>query len=152
MDTASVWNTLAGISVGTIFAWGIVIIAIITALVKGIKSLFSFFQKYKQLKDDNEKQSEMLHEHDKILKEMQKTLISINERLDEQKEHNLKQIRSLIVDKCYDALRDNEIPIGKHKALEEMYEEYTKIFNGNGYVRDLMKRVNNIQIVGTLDE
>ena len=152
MDTAPIWNALAGISVGTLFAWATVIIAIITALVKGIKSLYTFFKKYDKLKDENEKQSERLQEHDKILKEMQQTLISINVRLDEQKDHNLKQIRTMIVDKCYDALRDDEILIGKHKALEEMYEEYTKVFNGNGYVKALMERVNNVKIVGTLDE
>jgi len=152
MDTASIWSILADISIGTIFAWGAVIIAIITALIKGIKSLYVFFDKYKKLKDENDHQSKLLKEHDQTLKEIKESLNNINKRLDEQKEFNFKQIRNSIVDSCYAALAAGEIQIGKHKALEEMFEEYTKVFNGNGYVKGLIKKVNELPIVGTLDE
>ena len=152
MDTASIWSILADTSIGTLFAWGAVIIAIITAIIKGIKRLYVFFDKYKKLKDENDHQSKLLKEHDQTLKEIKESLNNINKRLDEQKEFNFKQIRNSIVDSCYAALSAGEIQIGKHKALEEMFEEYTKVFNGNGYVKGLIKKVNELPIVGTLDE
>lgn len=142
---------LANIKTGTLVAWAVVIIAILTVVFKGIAKLYVVFVKYKNLKDDNEKQTQMLQEHDETLKQINESLKKINECLEEQKDVNLKQIRHTIVHTCYDAIAAKEIQIGKLKSLEEMYDEYINVFNGNSYVTGLVERARKLPIVGTLD-
>lgn len=152
MDTNSVWSTLADIKIGTLIAWAIVIIAILTVIIKGITKLYEVFAKYNKLKEDNEKQSELLRAHDETLTQINASLQHINECLEEQKGVNLKQIRHTIVDTCYEALKAGEIQIGKLKSLEEMFQEYTDIFHGNGYVKRLVTQVEELPKVGSLDD
>ena len=152
MDTNSVWSTLADIKIGTLIAWAIVIIAILTVIIKGITKLYEVFAKYKKLKEDNERQSELLRAHDETLTQINASLQHINECLEEQKGVNLKQIRHTIVDTCYEALKAGEIQIGKLKSLEEMFQEYTDIFHGNGYVKRLVTQVEELPKVGSLDD
>ena len=152
MDTSSVWSTLADIKIGTLIAWAIVIIAILTVIIKGITKLYEVFAKYKKLKEDNERQSELLRSHDETLTQINISLRHINECLEEQKGVNLKQIRHTIVDSCYEALKVGEIQIGKLKSLEEMFQEYTDIFHGNGYVKRLVTQVEELPKVGSLDD
>lgn len=143
---------LSGINIGTLFAWGVVIVAIITAAVKAITKLYQLFTTYKKLKDENKKMTATVQEHEETLKEIHAALKEIKGSLNEQKEVNLKQIRHTIVHSCYDALAAGEIQIGKLKSLEEMFQEYTDMFHANGYVKGLVTRVRELPIVGTLDE
>lgn len=152
MDTKSIWDLLSGIPVGTIVAWILVICAIITALCTGTIKLYKIFTKYKEMKDKDKKQTEIIESHDETLKAIDDTLQSIQKSLDEQKDVNLKQIRHTIVHTCEDALEKGEISINKLRSLEEMYEEYVGIFHGNGYVKTLVMRVRKLKIVGKLDD
>ena len=104
------------------------------------------------MKDRDLKQTEVIINHDNTLREIEKSLQSINKSLEEQKEVNLKQIRHTIVHTCEEALEKGEISINKLRSLEEMYEEYVEIFHGNGYVKTLMERVRKLPIVGKLDD
>ena len=152
MDTKSVWDLLSSIPIGTIVAWIVVICAIITALCTGTIKLYKIFTKYKEMKDKDKKQTEVIENHEKILCEIDKSLKTMNKSLDEQKEVNLKQIRHTIVHTCEDALEKGEISINKLRSLEEMYDEYVDIFHGNGYVKTLIIRVRKLKIVGKLDD
>lgn len=152
MDTNSIWAMLSNIRVGQLLAWGAVIVAIITAIVKGCSRIYEIFEKYKKLKEENEQQSKMLKRHDESLNQINDSLKQINAALAIQKDVNLKQIRHTIVDSCYEALLANQIEIGRLKSLEEMYDEYVQVFEGNSYVTGLVKRVRNVPIVGTLDD
>ena len=152
MDTQSIWDLLSSIPIGTIVAWIIVICAIITVLCTGAIKLYKVFTKYKEMKDKDLKQTEVIINHDNTLREIEKSLQSINKSLEEQKEVNLKQIRHTIVHTCEEALEKGEISINKLRSLEEMYEEYVEIFHGNGYVKTLMERVRKLPIVGKLDD
>lgn len=152
MDTKSVWDLLSSIPIGTIVAWIVVICAIITALCTGTIKLYKIFTKYKEMKDKDKKQTEVIENHEKILCEIDKSLKTMNKSLDEQKEVNLKQIRHTIVHTCEDALEKGEISINKLRSLEEMYDEYVDIFHGNGYVKTLVMRVRKLKIVGKLDD
>ena len=50
---------------------------------------------------------------------------------------------------CEDALERGEMSTNKLQSLEEMYEEYTDLFHGNGYVKTLMTRVRKeVKIIG----
>ena len=152
MDTQSIWDLLSSIPIGTIVAWIVVICAIITVLCTGAIKLYKVFTKYKEMKDKDLKQTEVIINHDNTLREIEKSLQSINKSLEEQKEVNLKQIRHTIVHTCEEALEKGEISINKFRSLEEMYEEYVEIFHGNGYVKTLMERVRKLPIVGKLDD
>lgn len=152
MDTQSIWDLLSSIPIGIIVAWIVVICAIITILCTGAIKLYKVFTKYKEMKDKDLKQTEVIINHDNTLREIEKSLQSINKSLEEQKEVNLKQIRHTIVHTCEEALEKGEISINKLRSLEEMYEEYVEIFHGNGYVKTLMERVRKLPIVGKLDD
>lgn len=152
MDTKSVWDLLSSIPIGTIVAWVLVILAIITALCTGTIKLYEIFTKYEEAKDKEQKQEKIIESHDKTLRDIDGTLKEIKKSLDEQKEVNLKQIRHTIVHTCEDALDKGEISINKLRSLEEMYNEYVEIFHGNGYVKTLVTRVRRLKIVGKLDE
>ena len=152
MDTKPVWELLSSIPIGTLVAWIIVIVAIITALCTGAIKLYKLFTKYKEAKDKEQKQEEIIANHDKTLRDIDETLKEIKKSLDEQKEVNLKQIRHTIVHTCEDALDKGEISINKLRSLEEMYDEYVEIFHGNGYVKTLVTRVRKLKIVGKLDD
>ena len=152
MDTQSIWDLLSSIAIGELVAWIVVICAIITALCTGKIKLYKVFTKYKEMKDKDQKQTEIIKSHEKTLCEIEKSLKTINKSLDEQKEVNLKQIRHTIVHTCEDALEKGEISINKLRSLEEMYDEYVDIFHGNGYVKTLITRIRKIKIVGKLDD
>ena len=152
MDTASVWSTLSGITIGSLVAWCVVIVVIVTTIVKGVIKLYTFFDKYKQLKEENANQSKLIKEHDETLKSINESLAKINKRLDEQSDVNLKQVRHTIVHTCYDAIAAGEIQVGKLKSLEEMFDEYLNVFHGNGYVKSLVERVRKLPVVGSLDD
>ena len=104
MDTQSIWDLLSSIPIGTIVAWIVVICAIITVLCTGAIKLYKVFTKYKEMKDKDLKQTEVIINHDNTLREIEKSLQSINKSLEEQKEVNLKQIRHTIVHTCEEAL------------------------------------------------
>lgn len=152
MDTKSVWDLLSGISIGTVMAWIIVIFAIIAALCTATIKLYKFFTKYKEMKDNDERQKEIIENHDNTLKDIENALREIKDSLDEQKEVNLKQVRHTIVHTCEEALERGEISINKLRSLEEMYDEYTQIFHGNGYVKTLVIKVRKLKVVGKLDD
>ena len=152
MDTASIWKVLADIRIGTLIAWCIVIIAIIATIIKGVKSAYAFITKYNDLKEINERQSKMLDDHEHTFREINERLGKISRSLDEQKDINLKYTRHIIVDACHDAITAKGIQIEKLASLEEMYEEYVNVFNGNSYVTGLVKRVRNLPIIEMTDD
>ena len=151
-DTQEIWKFLSGIPIGTIVAWVIVIAAIISALCAGTIKLYKLFTKYKEAKDKDEKQQQIIEDHDNTLKEIEQCLEDIKQSLSEQKDVNLKQLRHTIVHTCEDALEKGKISINKLRSLEEMYEEYTDVFHANSYVTTLVLRVRELPIVGKLDE
>lgn len=145
METASIWELLFSVPIGTVVAWIVVICTIATALSMAIVKLYKLFAKYKKVKDDTEAQNEWI-------KEVKESLSYIKDSLEEQKEVNLKQIRYTIIHICDDALAVGEISAGKLRSLEEMFDEYTQIFHANGYVKTLVKKVRLLPVVGKLDE
>lgn len=152
MDNSSAVEALSSITVGQIITWFSVLTAIITAICTGTIKMYKLFTKYREAKDRNEKQDEIIKSHDATLKEIDATLQEIMKSLDEQKDVNLKQVRHTIVHTCEDAIDRGEISINKLRSLEEMYEEYTDIFHGNGYVKTLVEKVRQLKVVGKLDD
>ena len=152
MDTAPVWETILNVPVGRFLAWIFVIASIVAGIVGATIKLYKFFGKVKDLRERDEEKSKMLKDHDEMLAEFTKHLQNIEKALEVQKEVNLKQVRYQIVHTCDDAISEGSISAGKLKSLEELFEEYTSIFHGNGYVKTLMKKVRALPVTGSLDE
>ena len=152
MDTAPVWETILNVPVGRFVAWVVVIATIVAAIVAGTIKLYKFFNKVRDLKEHDEEKSKLLMEHDKTMRDIDERLGKIQAALDVQREVNLKQVRYQIVHTCDDAISEGSISAGKLRSLEELYEEYTRIFCGNGYVKTLVKKVRELPVVGSLDE
>lgn len=152
MASKEVWEVLSSIPAGTIAAWISVFLVIIGTVIAATLQLYKFFLKYKQLKDEDKRQKELLQKHDDTIKRFDEALLKIQKALDEQRSVNLKQMRHTIVHTCDEAISRNEISAGKLKSLEEMYEEYTDVFNGNGYAKGLVMRVRKLPVVGKLDD
>lgn len=152
MTEDSVWGLLAKIPIGTIVAWAVVVMSIITVICLVVVRSYKAFTKYSKLKDENEKQKQMILEHDKLIKSVNDSLAEIKSSLDTQKDVNLKQIRHTIVHTCDDAISAGCISAGKFKSLEELFEEYTNVFHGNGYVKIMVEKVRGLPIIGNLDD
>ena len=152
MDSNSVWKFLSSIPIGTVIAWVLVISTIIVLLCTGTIKLYKVFVRYTRLKDENEEQKKIIQKHDNVLIEVNNSLKKITTSLEEQKEVNLKQIRYTIVHICDDAIANGKITARKLRSLEEMYQEYVNIFNGNGYVKTLVSKVRDLPVCGKLDE
>jgi DNA-binding transcriptional regulator YhcF (GntR family) len=158
MDTKSVWDLLSGISIGTIVAWVIVIVAIVTCLCTGTVKLYKAFAKYREVKDTNEKYKNTINRTSEKLDEVCETIDKLYSEFEQQRLINYKKTRYSIVKTCDEALRKGEISANKYKSLIEMYEEYCKVFadmKPNGYVHNMIERVEDpqqVKIVGKLDE
>lgn len=149
ITTNEAWSFLSTLSIGTVLAWTSVIGAIIAGICTAAIKLYSVFEKYKKSKDKIAKQEEVIAQHNEAFAEIRAQLKSISEALNDQKEVNLKQVRHTIVHTCEDALERGEMSTNKLQSLEEMYEEYTNLFHGNGYVKTLMTRVRKeVRIIG----
>ena len=70
MDTQSIWDLLSSIPIGTIVAWIVVICAIITVLCTGAIKLYKAFEKYKEVKDMNEKYKRTLEQQGEQLNDI----------------------------------------------------------------------------------
>lgn len=152
VDTKPVWEVLLNIPVGSLVTWVVVISAIITGIVTGTIKLYKAFSKVQALREANADKTETLQKHEEAMTQICEQLAKIKDALDEQKEVNLKQVRYQIVHTCDDSLADGYITAGKLKSLEELYEEYTGIFHGNGYVKVLVEKVRQLDVRGRLDE
>ncbi len=152
MDTQPVWGMILNVPVGRFIAWIVVISSIISIIVAGTIKAYKAFNRVRDLKESDEEKTKMLRDHDEAMKQINERLESIQDALNQQKEVNLKQVRYQIVHTCDDALSVGYITAGKLKSLEELYEEYTNIFHGNGYVKTLMIKVRKLPVRGSLDE
>ena len=151
MDTNSVWDFLSSISIGTVAAWVIVICAVIAAIGTGAIKIYKIFDKYRTTKEKDKEESETIQRHEKVLAEVNESLKEIKVSLEEQKAVNLRQLRYSIVRLCDDAIAEKKISAGKLKALEEMYDEYTNIFHGNGYVKTMVGKARKMPVEGKID-
>ena len=152
MEVTSIWQMLSDIKIGTLIAWTMVIIAIFTTVTRVIKNAYASISKYKEMKEMNEHQSKTLDEHERYFKEIKESLEKIGKSLAEQKTINLKYTRHILVDGCCAAIVAGNIQNEQLASLEEIYEEYQTVFNGNAYVGGLMERVRALPIVLSKDE
>lgn len=143
MNSQEVWEVLGKIPIGTIIAWGVVIIAILGAINIGMTKLFGFFGFLHKRKEQEENTKKRLQRHDEMLANIDTTLQSINEAM-------RKSMRYDIVRECEAAIANNKIKQGQLRALEELYEAYTGV-GGNQYATTLMAKVRMLPVDKTVD-
>lgn len=152
MDTQSVWDVLSAIPVGTVVAWIAVICAIIAAICTGAVRLYKVFEKYKGYKDELEEEKELLYKHDKILDEMNESLRAIKTSCEAQKEANKKRLRYDLTKMCNRALSEGHVTLSILKSIEEMFEDYTEVYDGNSWAKTLVLKVRKLPIIEDLEE
>ena len=146
MDTTSeIWALLSGIPVGKVVGWIIVILAIFSAFGAGIIKLYKVFTKYKELKDEKETRN-------KDIQELKEITAKITTQLEEQTNVNYKQLRFNIISICDEANANKSITASKLQILEEDFDDYENIYHGNGFVKDLVIKVRQLPVVGSLYE
>ena len=118
MDTQSVWDVLSAIPIGTIVAWVVVILAIITAICTAAVKLYKVFSKYKELKDRNEKQIAQIQQHEELLKEINSVVESIKKTIMEEKEVQGRRLRHDITKRCNRAIEDGHITLSMLKSID----------------------------------
>lgn len=151
METQNVIEVLSSIPIGTIIAWTVVIVGIITAIVTGTIKLYKIFEKTHEIKEENIEFRKMVKDHDEQLEKINEKLTRIEINLDNREKADLKRMRYSIVRAGEEYVSSGEITIRQLKALEEMFEEYHDK-HGNGYVTTLMRKVRALPVIGKLDE
>lgn len=164
MNTASVIETLSNIPVGTIIAWGSSLCAIIGAIYAMIAKMYKTFEKYKDVKEENDSlkstvaknSSDIVKLNEKI--ESMNTVIvqklsGIEDRLESQEQTKIKELRNTLVYKGEEALSKKQISIRAWSSLQEMFDEYENKYHQNSYVKSLRMRIErDVEVVGKLDE
>lgn len=151
METSDVIRTLSSISIGTIIAWGAVIVGIITAIITVTIKLYKIFDKTHKMKEENLEFRQMVKKHEEQLGLINEKLSSIQENLSKRDEIDLKNMRYQIVRAGEEYVSIGQVTIRQLRSLEELFEEYHNR-HGNSYVTTLMRKVRSLPVIGKLDE
>ena len=155
MSADDVWSILSEIQVGTIAAWAVVMTSIIGVAIKFSQNFLKLVDKYHstqeerkeiiaKLDEQNEKFTKAISDLADSVANLDKRLDTIQDGLHVQEEVNLKQIRNDIITICDEAIINERISERKYQLLIELFEEYTTVFHGNGYVADSVEKVKSI--------
>ena len=151
METSDVIRTLSSIPIGTIIAWGTVIVGIITAIITVTIKLYKIFDKTHKMKEENLEFRQMVKKHEEQLGQINEKLSSIQENLSKRDEIDLKNMRYQIVRAGEEYVSVGQVTIRQLRSLEELFEEYHNR-HGNSYVTTLMRKVRSLPVIGKLDE
>lgn len=151
METSDVIRTLSSIPIGTIIAWGAVIVGIITAIITVTIKLYKIFDKTHKMKEENLEFRQMVKKHEEQLGLINEKLSFIQENLSKRDEIDLKNMRYQIVRAGEEYVSVGQVTIRQLRSLEELFEEYHNR-HGNSYVTTLMRKVRSLPVIGKLDE
>lgn len=151
MQAQTIAEELVKVPIGTIIAWVAVIAGILTSVSTITVKLYKVFSKYKEKADEYEGQKEELKKHAETLTSINDTLQTIQAEMKEQVEVNKNQIKHSIVLACDKALSEGRISASALESLMELFEEYTDVFHGNGYVKALVDKVLKLPVTGRLE-
>ena len=151
METSDVIRTLSSIPIGTVIAWGAVIVGIITAIITVTIKLYKIFDKTHKMKEENLEFRQMVKKHEEQLGMINEKLSSIQENLSKRDEIDLKNMRYQIVRAGEEYVSVGQVTIRQLRSLEELFEEYHNR-HGNSYVTTLMRKVRSLPVIGKLDE
>lgn len=144
MTKQEVWDLLANLKVGTVVAWIIVLAAIVTVVVIGIKKLFKLFRDYSAYKAGKEATEARLKVHDETLDK----IVANNEM---QTKLLIQVVRSNIIVICQNAIAAGFITDVQLREVTELYELY-ETSGGNSYASMLMEKVKTLPIKHVLGD
>lgn len=146
MDTKPVIESLAAIPIGTVITWAIVICGIIAAIVAGVVKLYKTFEKYREYREEDEEQKARLKEHDEILGEIQNSLNRIETNIKIEHDVQRRRLKHDITKECNHALKDGMIKLSTLKSIEEMFDDYENIYEGNSWAHTLVEKVRLLSV------
>lgn len=153
MNTNDVLNTIYTIPIGTVVAWISAFAIIIGTLYAILQKLWKLFDRYDNIRDENERVNQKLEEYDKKFSNVEEKLETITDLLEEQRGTKIKELRNSIVHIAEAALRDGRMSVRAYTSLMEMYQEYTDKYHQNTYVKSLIEKViRDVEVIGKLDE
>lgn len=152
MDTKPVVEELASIPIGTYIIWGMVICGVIAAIVTVIVKMYKIFEKYRDLKDKNEERLEQLNKHEEVLDEIQRSLGRIEDNFKVDHEVQKRRLKHEITNACNDAMRDGVIRLSTLRSIEEMFEDYEKVYDGNSWVHTLVNKTRMLEVEVDIDD
>lgn len=144
MTQQEVWNIIANLKIGQVFAWCAVIVAIITAIVIGIRKLFRLFRDYSSYTVKKAETEQRLKAHDEALKQ-------IMESNEIQTSLLIQVVRSNIIVICQNALATGYITDVQLREVTELYELYEDS-GGNSYASMLMAKVKTLPVKHVLGD
>lgn len=151
MQTQTIIDGLASVPIGTIVAWVTIVAGILAGVSAITVKLYKVFSKYKEKADEYEGLKSDLRAHAETLDKMSKILVKIQGEMQEQVEVNRNQVKHSIVVACDKALSEGRISAGALESLMDLFEEYTDVFHGNGYVKALVDKVLRLPVTGRLE-
>lgn len=144
MTKQEVWELLANLKVGTVVAWILVLAAIITVVVVGIRKLFKLFRDYSAYKEGKEATEARLKGHDETLDK----IVHSNEM---QTKLLVQVVRSNIIVICQNAIATGYITDVQLREVTELYELY-ETSGGNSYASMLMDKVRTLPVKHVLGD
>ena len=148
MGSESAWQIISEMPVGKVIAWIILIVAIISGICAAAVKLYKLFERYKKLKDTSDKVLELIESHENALLEVREGLKRIDARMAKQDEITMSQISHSIVVAAEKAISEEKITFSQLKSITGLYKEYRDVYHGNGYIKILMERVEELPVLG----
>ena len=152
MDHTEVINTISQIPVGTIVAWGGVIIGLIVAITAGIVRLYKVFGKFKKEQDAHDQHVQLLLKHEEVLDEIHDDIKKVAEKIDTEADVHMRSLKHTITSKCNRAIKDGEILMSELRSIEEIYDDYSNIYHGNSWAHVLVEKARKLPIIYDLDD
>lgn len=152
-DTKPMLDILMAIPIGTIVGWISIIAGFTSACCFATIKLYKTFEKFKSVKDENEKLKTTVSEHEGSITEIQNQLTVIIKKLESQDVTTMKKLRRELVKDGERYLVEGKMTIREWKSWMEMFDEYHDKFKQNSYVETLKNKIERaVVIIGQLDE
>lgn len=157
MNEDIAWGYVSKIPIGDIVSWIIFLGIILGAFSVAVVKMYKLFEKVKNTQDENTALKQMVQNHETMMLTISKELQSIRNEQEASKKRELKRLRHTIIKAGEEAVASQHITIRKLKSLEELFEEYSGFTDedgkpANGYVKSLMHKVRNVEVIGSLND
>lgn len=152
-DTKPMLDILMSIPIGTIIGWLVILVSFGGSCCYGAIRLYKAFERFKSVKDENEKLKTTVSEHDDSIVEIKNQLTVIIKKLESQDVTTMKKLRRELVKDGERYLVEGKMTIREWKSWMEMFDEYHDKFKQNSYVETLKNKIERaVTIIGQLDE
>ena len=139
-------DLLAGVSAGQLIECVLWVMGAAGVLSTITIKLYRMLEKYRKMRNKSEEDEATLKQHTDNIRIIQsdiKDLVEFNKKIIEV---NKIQTRNSIVRICNEALDKGSIDSMQFQALEDSYDMYVHVLNGNSYVSSLVDAVRKLPV------